>query len=388
MGMSFPYLQKATQVDFPRVGRKLGALLAANIAGGVCGATIVGWLLLATLGTAGTLKLLVGAGAILAWPYAHLRWPSRRRERLWTGVGAATLSSIALVMMPDDAALWPRLHATSETRVLFDEDGAGLSLLKMHSTGRMGGAEVYVNGLGQSWIPYGNIHTVLGALPAFLHPAPTDVAMIGLGSGDTAFAVAGRADVRRLVSIEILGAQRRTLEQLAKSSGYPGLLAALFDPRIEHHVGDGRAYLLRSDARFDIIEADALRPTSAYAGNLYSREYFALVSQRLAPGGLAVTWAPTERIRATFRHVFPHVAAFKDGVYLGSTTPITIDPNAILARASAAYDYYAVAGIDIVALLRPYLDPAPEMYGPDTPREAAAMNTDMFPRDEFALPFW
>ena len=34
------------------------------------------------------------------------------------------------------------------------------------------GAVVFVNGIGQSWIPYGNIHTVLGALPAFVHPRP------------------------------------------------------------------------------------------------------------------------------------------------------------------------------------------------------------------------
>ena len=52
-----------------------------------------------------------------------------------------------------------------------------------------------------------------------------------------------------------------------------------------------------SGAGYDIIEADALRPTSAFAGNLYSVEYFALLRDHLEPGGYAVTWAATERDR-------------------------------------------------------------------------------------------
>ena len=55
-------------------------------------------------------------------------------------------------------------------------------------------------------------------------------------------------------------------------------------------VGDGRRFVMQSRERFDVIEADALRPNSAYSGNLYSREYFELLRSRLTPGGLAVTW--------------------------------------------------------------------------------------------------
>ena len=46
----------------------------------------------------------------------------------------------------------------------------------------------------------------------------------------------------------------------------PDSSSVLSDPRITHVNGDGRAFIMRSPRRFDIIEADALRPTSAYAG--------------------------------------------------------------------------------------------------------------------------
>ena len=48
----------------------------------------------------------------------------------------------------------------------------------------------------------------------------------------------------------------------AQAALYRTLLA---DRRIEHVTGDGRIFLMRSGATFDIIEADALRPTSAAA---------------------------------------------------------------------------------------------------------------------------
>jgi spermidine synthase len=387
MGVSFAYVQKASQLDFQRLGRRLGSLLGANIAGGVLGATVTAWLLLTTLGTAGTLKTLVALAALLAWPFARLTWPEDRRRRTYALAGAAALAMGAAVAMPTNEWLWARLHGTTPARVLLDEDGAGLSLLKFQHTAMSGAVEVYVNGLGQSWLPYGDVHTALGAVPAFIHPAPADAAIIGLGSGDTAFAIAGRADIQRLVSIEILGAQRRTLERLLQVRRYPGLAAVLTDPRIEHRTGDGRAYLAQSDRAFDIIEADALRPSSAYAGNLYSHEYFALMLRKLKPGGYAVTWAPTERVRQTFLRVFPYVLALQGEIYIGSNAPIVFDREAVLARAAASRAYYEAAGVDLEALLRPYLE-APRRFTPDDPRTRSELNTDMFPRDEFDLPFW
>jgi spermidine synthase len=386
MGMSFPYLQKASQADVRRIGRRLGTLLAANIAGGVLGTVLTGWLLLGTLGTAGTLKMLVAGSIVLLWPLIPAA-TENRRHRLAAAVLGIAVTAAAVAIIPGNSDLWARLHATGRGQVIFDEDSAGLSLLKFPRSGGTGTVEVYVNGLGQSWLPYGNIHTALGALPAFIHPAPLEVAIIGLGSGDTAFAAAGRAEIQRLTSIEILGAQRRTLERLLQFHRYPGLVTLLSDPRIEHLTGDGRAYLTHAGRSFDIIEADALRPSSAYSGNLYSREYFDLLAHRLKPGGYGVTWAPTERIRDTFLSVFPHALAFVGDIYIGSNSPIAYDADVLAARIAAARGYYEAAGVDIVSLLRVYVASAPRRFGPADVRRAAELNTDMFPRDEFALPF-
>jgi spermidine synthase len=385
MGMSFPYLQRVSQSDFAAIGRRLGTLLAANIAGSVAGAAAAGWLLLPLVGTAGTLKLLVGLSAVLAiafWRIGGSGQPAARAR------AAALLGLIGagVAAMPNTIDLWARLHGTTPNRVIVREDGAGVALLKSEAPGMRGSIVVYVNGLGQSWIPYGNIHTALGALPLLVHPRPSEALLIGLGSGDTAFAALSRPDLARLVVVEIIGAQIDTLRDLATRRPYQGVVALLSDPRVEHRTGDGRAFLRDRDRTFDIIEADALRPRSAYAGNLYSREYFELLRRRLKPGGLAVTWVPTERVRRTFVSVFPHTLVFGD-IALGSNAVVPFDRARLRERVAAVQDYYAAAGIDIAQLLLPYIDGLPRVYGPDHREPAADLNTDMFPRDEFTLPF-
>ena len=189
------------------------------------------------------------------------------------------------------------------------EDGSGLSVLKTPRGNPQ--TTVYANGLGQSTLPFGEIHTALGACPALLHPHPVSIAVIGLGSGDTVCSAGGRPETRTIDSIEIIAPELDTLRQLDLRRHYPGLRSLLNDDRVHHWFTDGRALLRKGDRRYDIIEADALRPTSAYAGNLFSLEYFALLRAHLNPGGIAITWTPTPRVIDSFIQAFPHVLLFE-----------------------------------------------------------------------------
>jgi spermidine synthase len=218
-----------------------------------------------------------------------------------------------------------------------------------------------------------------------LHPHPREAAVVGLGSGNTLAALAGRKELQRVSSIEIIRPLLPTLRRSADRIAYPGLEAILEDPRIEHVFGDGRFFIKHSNRSFDIIEADALREGSAYSGTLYSVEYFELVRARLAPGGLAVTWAPTDRVERTFLKVFPHVVSFSR-VFIGSNEPIHIDPRTIEARLDdpETARYYERLRLDIKALLLPIISEGtfPSRDGMDL----SDVNTDMHPRDEFGIP--
>ena len=385
MGFTFPLLQRIVQTDLAYLGRRVGALLVANIIGSATGALLTGWLLLTWLGTAGTFSLLVsvsGLFALLAVPVSGL---SRRRQ--FVGFTAAVaITGVVVAALPSAGALWAPLHGTTEQAITFAEDGSGLSLLKDRGPNRGDGVEVFVNGLGQSRIPYaGSTQTMLGALPAMIHPNPREAAVVGLGSGNTLAALAGRQELRRITSIEIIRPLLSTLRESAGGIAYAGLDAILDDSRIEHVFGDGRFFIKHSNRMFDILEADALREGSAYSGTLYSLEYFELLRAHLAPGGLAVTWAPTERVQRTFLKAFPHVMSY-DGVLIGSNEPIRIDPQAIEERLDdpETARHYARLGLDIKGLLRPLFSSAisPDRHDVDL----ADINTDLYPRDEFGIP--
>ena len=388
MGAGFPLLQKMVQTDLARIGTRVGTLLTANIAGSTLGSVLTGWVFLGWFGTAGTLKLLVALSAAFSL-FGLTRWIGRaqRAWHRWSYIAAITVAAGVFFSMPDARTLWARLHGTRTRFIVFGEDGSGTSVLKIAPGRREARVTVFANGIGQSSLPYGGIHTVLGALPAFIHPSPREAAVIGLGSGDTLFGMAGRKELQRIVCIEIIRPQIETLTVLSRQFRYPGLLTALLDLRIQHADGDGRIHLMHAQRRFDLIEADALRPTSAYAGNLYSDAYFALLRDRLTPGGIAVSWSPTDRTHRTFVKIFPHVLSY-GSIVLGSNEPITFDPEIIRARVMnpAVLAHYAQAGVDILALLEPYLGAAPIVFGPSHDRSMLQdINTDLFPKDEFAV---
>ncbi len=370
MGLSFAQLQAAVQTDAEASGYRVGLLQASNIVGCLAGSLLVGLWLFEALGTAETFRFVVALGAVFAACGAGLSG----RPRLF-GIAGALAFGLAW-LMPSNDLFWARLHGQSGTaRILTQEDLGGVGALINEGRWR-----VSVNGKGQSYIPFGGVHSKLGALPATLHPAPRDIALIGLGSGDTAWAAACRPETSTVTVFEISPSQWDLLKRVNEQANDPRLKAFLADPRVRVVGADGRNALGSSPARYDLIEADAIRPNGAYSGNLYSLEFFSLCRSRLKPGGLMCTWSPTPRTRATFLRAFPHAIEVDGGVILiGSNEPIAFDRDAWLSRigSKAVADYL---GGEVANECRLGLQQA----GPakaDAPPES--INTDWHPLDEY-----
>lgn len=388
MGLSFPVLQKLVQDNPVLLGRRVGWLQTLNIAGSMLGALLVGWGLLRWLGSSGTLKLLVLLGGIFL---GLAVWQSARRS--WVRVVAIAVSVVFVswiaAAIPTSQKLWAKLHGVKPRAIIARESASGLAVLK----GNPDHFEQHViwvfnNGIGQSWLPYGGVHTQMGMFAVLLHPKPEEVAVIGLGSGDTVYALGGSPHTRRLTCIEIVEAGYDTLKDLAARLQYPALHALLADSRIEWLFTDGRAFILRSGKQFDVIEADALRPNSAYSGNLYSWEYFQTLKAHLKPDGLAVTWAPTNRVIASFLEVFPY-AILVEGIAIGSQQPFALDREAALRRLADPFttEYYGRLGLDLRPLVGDLLAGKFSRYSPGTPWPVKRdLNSDLFPRDEYMVP--
>ncbi len=114
----------------------------------------------------------------------------------------ALVLAVLAVVLPGPDRLWRRLHGVPAgvPLVLFEEDATSVVAL----TPDGGGWRLSVNGKGNSWLPYGSGtrygsgHTLLGAMPATVHPAPVDVAVVGprLGRHRVGGGLAGRRRAR------------------------------------------------------------------------------------------------------------------------------------------------------------------------------------------------
>lgn len=377
MGFSFPVVQKAVQRDLDRLGSRVGFVQLANIVGNSMGSLVAGLLLLDIAGTAGTLKILVAIGLA----FAALQFAGPRATR-WAYLPAAVLVA-GLLFFPGGEAFWRRLHGLTTERAIVAEDKTGLSVLKM-ANDRDG--KLYIQGHTQSRLPFDTVHAYLGAIGPLTHEAPKKVLVIGSGTGGTPYAAGLNPATEAVKVIEIVAPVIETLKTYTGQGGRSGVDALLSGKRFEVTVADGRHSLALDPVRYDVIEADAILPKTALSGLLNSREFFEQVKGKLAPGGIYVQWAPTERSVETFRSVFPYVTMVHPAM-LGSERPIPYSREkiaALLARPDVAA-HLDGARVDKTELGKWFADKKIEVLNDGRTVPAKSPNTDFFPRDEYYL---
>jgi spermidine synthase len=377
MGFSFPVVQKAVQQDLDRLGSRVGYVQLANIVGNSAGSLVAGLLLLDLLGTAGTLRLLLGVGFI----FALLQVVSGRGPR-WA-YGPAALLAAGLLLFPGGEGFWRRLHGLTTERAIVAEDKTGLSVFKFHAENR---GKLYIQGHSQSDLPFATVHSFLGAIGPLTHEAPKRVLVIGSGTGGTPYAAGAHPATERVKVIEIVEPVVETLRRYTQQGGKQGIDRLLADKKFDVVVADGRHALALDKGTYDVIEADAILPKTALSGLLNSQEFFQQVRAKLAPGGLYVQWAPTQRAMDTFRSVFPYVTMVHPAM-IGSDRPIPYAREKILALLARpeVEGHFATAGIDRAELRQWFADKKVEPLNDGKTMPTREPNTDFFPRDEYYL---
>lgn len=336
--------------------RSVGTLYAANVVGGIVGAVLAGFIVLPLLGSRRALiamaALYLVTGVLLL---ANLRRPAGAAAVL-----ACFVAGAVLVPDPFDAAL-ARRHGRGE-RIFWKEEGVQTSV-SIH-TRAFRGRLMYLDGLHQaSDAPeMVRLHRIIGHLPMVLHPAPRRTLVVGLGGGATPGAVS-QHDTDVLV-VELSDSVR-------KGAGFFSHVNydLLNRPNVRLRVDDGRNFLTVTRERFDVITADLIQPIHAGAGNLYSREYFQLVRDALAEGGLALQWighrpdTQYKLIMRTFLDVFPETTLWFDGqLMVGAMRPLSITSALLDDKRARAETRMALdeVGLDTFATLRSWYVAGPD----------------------------
>jgi predicted membrane-bound spermidine synthase len=143
-----------------------------------------------------------------------------------------------------------------------------------------------------------------------VNPEVEDALLISYGIGSTAKALTDSAGLRR---IDVVDLSREILEM--SDVAYPDPAEhPLRDPRVHVTVEDGRYFLQTTKRRYDLITSEPPPPKHAGVVNLYTREYFQLIHDRLTEGGVntywlpvhLLTWRDTQAIVRAYCEAFPN----------------------------------------------------------------------------------
>ncbi|MBI4609854.1 MAG: fused MFS/spermidine synthase [Candidatus Rokubacteria bacterium] len=380
MGAVFPVVVQMLGGPASRnVGEQVGRAYAANTAGAVLGAFLGGFLLLPNIGIAGSLTLgialsLVVALGLLVASGRHWRGASvttalllsvpllaPRWEALAMSAGVYKEAPLYLSLYSSPRDVFSRL--LPQFRLLYYREGptATVAVTERPSLEDHRHLALSIDGKVDASTA-GDMPTQVlsGHIPLLLHPRPEKVLVIGLASGVTVGAVT-RHPVREITAVEIEPAVVEASRLFAPVNHRP-----LDDPRVRLVVDDARNVLLLSRDRYDVIISEPSNPWMSGPAKLFTREFFWLGRERLAPGGLFVQWLQLygmtepslKALLRTFQSVFPYLLVFQpaagDLLLVGGVEPLRVPVPGIQERmrvTAVAADLARVRVGDIFDLL-------------------------------------
>jgi spermidine synthase len=281
-------------------GWSVGSIYFVNIIGNVLGGLMTGFFLLPVLGTERTLLLFIVVGLLLRFgTYIGEKNNALKRMAIETILGYVL---VVMIFFPRKGELYavthqslPKLEST-----YFEEGWDSVILTKSEGSVVLN----YINGQSHGGRPatqfYLQIFEAVGYLPKI-----ENALVIGFGTGSSTEGVLANKELQKVTVVELSPSLIKNLKKI------PAVSQILSDPRVDLVIDDGRRFLLRSDAQYDLVVMTPLRLTTAYSGNLYSKQFFALVKNRMKENGILSIWMDESGVMMkTLTAVFKNVQLY------------------------------------------------------------------------------
>ncbi len=358
MGIAFPLVTRLYAQSAEKAGRSVGTVYAWNTLGSIIGAFLGGFVFLRFLGIQNALLSVVLLNCVLGCVFLLLSQTLSRRVGVVVSVlllggmagGYGFLPSWDKARMtfgPFEVAKRFADKATSKSaleemnalgRVIYHKEGVTTTVTVKEFAG--GARALYVNGKPDASTGADMItQSLSGHVPVLLHRDPRDVAVVGLASGVTVGCVGLHPSIERIDCVEISPAVVEACRFFDRVN-----YNVLDDPRLNLILTDGRNHLNLTDKRYDVIISEPSSPWIAGLGDLFTYEYYKLVSERLKPGGVACCWINSYNIDErgvrsiihSYHSVFPNMLVWEfdvnDYALIGSLEPFSIGYDEFVRR--------------------------------------------------------
>jgi predicted membrane-bound spermidine synthase len=328
MGGGLPMLDRIAIDEVSISGRRVGDIHLANIFGSVLGTLVVSFILLPSLGSELTLKILATLSLSFLVLYLLTQRPQWQRSML-----VLPLVLILLVLLlPNKGQFYTRLYqiATGLDSVVVRESGDGILAVTFRGD-KTDPADMWIAGIKNSFFPSdGNYER--SAMTCASAARPKRILIIGLGGGNSANFITSLPGVKQVVIVELMEGLGSLLDEYV-----PVAHSALNHPSVQYMSDDGRRYLYANpDEKFDMIFIDPLWSFTAGHNNLYSQEAMRMYQSHLSKGGIFCAWLNEPHfIPKTAATIFPYSEFFGDFL-VNSNQPIEYD----MAYMNEAYKNY------------------------------------------------
>jgi len=318
-GVLFPAIAARVQESVPSRMNSLGITTLFNTAGAAIGPLLAGFVLLPKLGFQSSLIICaVGYGLLCLTISQKDNW-SPQRPAGFALLELCVLFVAIIALFPNHRdemhfANARKLYESEEQHLVKKIEGTTgtWQLLRRDLFGQPYYYRLMTDGFSMSATnPRNQRYMRLFAyLPSALHPQPEDALLIAFGCGVTADALTHDVDLKHIDIVDI-SKEAFALADDYREAGYSN---SLRDPRVTAIVQDGRFFLQASPQRYDIITGEPPPPKVLGSVNLYTEQFFSLMSDRLRDGGIATFWLPiyqlnvneAKAILLAFHDAFPN----------------------------------------------------------------------------------
>jgi predicted membrane-bound spermidine synthase len=314
-GILFPTITARVQENVGSRMNSIGITTLFNTAGAAIGPLLAGFLFLPQFGFQTSLVVCAIVYALLCFISGKLTASPTSRGAMISLV--ATFAAL-LVFFPrhrDEVHLANarKLYESEEQHLVKKIEGetGTWQLLRRDLFGQPYYYRLMTDGFSMSATnpPNQRYMRLFAYLPLTLHPQPQKALLIAFGCGVTANALTQDVDLQHIDVVDI------SKEAFALADDYRGSYSnSLRDRRVSAIVQDGRFFLQASPERYDIITGEPPPPKVLGSVNLYTEQFFKLISDRLNDGGIATFWLPiyqlsvaeAKSILRAFHDAFPN----------------------------------------------------------------------------------
>lgn len=336
-GLAFPLANAVVQRAEASVGRRAGALYAANTIGAVCGSLVTGYLLLPRIGMQGSAALLAGVAALTMVPLSLAEYGLPRRRVALVAASLVSVSALTFwFSLPPDYLVRRALGLRDPAeRVIALSEGLTELVAVVERPGRGRGLLTNGHAMSSTAMLDQRYMRALAHIPLLAMDHPRRVLVIGFGVGNTAHAAVLHPSV---TDVDIADLSAHILDHA--SYFRDANRDVLRDAKVNVFVNDGRQHLqMTAPGSYDLITLEP--PPIAHAGvaALYSREFYQLARSRLTAGGYVSQWLPAYQVPAesslamvkSFLEVFPQAVLLSGAqaelLLIGTAAPrIELDP--------------------------------------------------------------